>query len=57
LAAPLSRCSRPLPAEINKHSKKPAAGERAFHSLAGESALHATLDGHERGMQVLGLIP
>jgi rubrerythrin len=31
--------------------------ERAFRSLAGEAALHATLDGHERGMQVLGLIP
>lgn len=31
--------------------------ERAFRSLAGEAALHAALDGHERGMAVLGLIP
>ena len=31
--------------------------ERAFRSLSGEAVRHATLDGHEQGMQVLGLIP
>ena len=31
--------------------------ERAFRSLAGEEALRATRDGHERGMKVLGLRP
>lgn len=31
--------------------------ERAFRRLAGEAALHAALDGHERGLAVLGLRP
>ncbi|PSM30873.1 ferritin family protein [Haliangium sp. UPWRP_2] len=31
--------------------------ERAFRRLAGEAALRAALDGHERGMAVLGLRP
>lgn len=31
--------------------------ERAFRHLAGEAALHAALEGHERGMAALGLRP